>query len=64
MKPINPTAALQDFAGRYVTQADAARALGITPQYFSDLVHGRRDVTNAILKKLGLRRIVVAQEKK
>ena len=64
MKPINPTMALQDFAARYVTQVDAAKALGITPQYFSDLMHGRRDVTDSILKKLGLRRIVVERENK
>ena len=60
MKPINPTAALNDFAERFVTNVDAAKELGITPQYLSDLRHGRRDVTNTILKKLGLRRIVVA----
>ena len=63
MKPINPTAALNDFAERFVTNVDAAKELGITPQYLSDLRHGRRDVTDTILKKLGLRRIVVAAVK-
>ena len=36
------------------TQKAAAKDLGITPQYFSDMVNGRRDFSERILDKIGL----------
>jgi transcriptional regulator with XRE-family HTH domain len=41
------------------TQEKAAQELGISQTYLSDLLHGRRNPSDAILRKLGLRRIVV-----
>ena len=41
------------------TQKDAATALGISPQYLNDLLQGRRDASDNILEKLGLKRVVV-----
>jgi plasmid maintenance system antidote protein VapI len=50
---------LQKFVKRHPTQKDAAAALGITPAYLSDLVNMRRELSNTILAKLGLKRTVV-----
>ena len=36
------------------TQKAAADALGITPQYLSDMVNSRRDFSERILDKIGL----------
>lgn len=59
MQEVNPTQQLHKFAARFPTQQAAAAALGISGPYLSDLLQGRRDVSDAILAKLGLRRIVV-----
>lgn len=59
MPDVNPTMALQHKVREYKTQKDAAKALGISPAYLSDLVNGRRDVPTKILAKLGLRKAVV-----
>lgn len=63
MRETNPTDALQRFVDRYPRQLDAARALGISPAYLSDLLHERRDMTEPMLAKLGLKQIVVKSEK-
>lgn len=42
------------------SQLDASAKLGIAPSYLSDLLHGRRKFSDAILEKLGLRRTVIA----
>jgi len=60
MKPIDPAARLQAFVSKYPTQRKAAEALGISGPYLSDLLNGRREFSNTILKRLDLRRIVVA----
>jgi hypothetical protein len=45
------------------SQKEAARTLGISAQYFNDILQGRRDASDNILKKLGLeRRIVRAKQ--
>ena len=43
----------------YPTQRAAAEALGISGAYLSDMLNGRRDCSEAILKKLGLTSVVV-----
>lgn len=45
------------------TQEKAAARLGIGPSYLSDLLHGRRLFSDAMLAKLGLRRTVIAVTK-
>jgi len=50
---------LHKFVAKYPTQKDAAEALGIKPAYLSDLVNMRRDISERILSKLGLKRAVV-----
>jgi len=58
---IDAYAVLLRFVGEHKRQADAAMALGVTASYLSDLVNKRRDISDSILSKLGLRRAVVKQ---
>jgi len=53
-----PHAHLQRIVDERGSQAAAAKHLGIAPSYFSDLLRGRRRISDRILRKLGLRRIV------
>lgn len=53
------TDALHKFVDQYPTQKDAARALGVSPAYLSDVKNGRRTFSDNLLQKLGLRRVVV-----
>lgn len=55
----NPNDALNAFVTRHGTQRKAADALGITQGYLSDLLHNKRDITDTVLAKLGLRKAVV-----
>lgn len=52
-------AKLKALVKQHSSQQAAAEALGITPQYFGDLLRGRRECSEKVLAKLGLRRIVV-----
>lgn len=63
MLEIDPQVALASFVQRYSTQNDAAKALRIKPPYLSDLLHGHRGFSDEILKRLGLKRIVVKELK-
>jgi plasmid maintenance system antidote protein VapI len=60
-KELNALDALQAFVDQFETQAKAAAALDIQPSYMNDLIHCRRDISDNILKKLGLKRVVVKQ---
>jgi plasmid maintenance system antidote protein VapI len=50
---------LQAFVAKFPTQKAAAEALGIKPAYLSDLVNMRRDLSDNILAKLRLKRVIV-----
>jgi DNA-binding transcriptional regulator YdaS (Cro superfamily) len=41
------------------SQQAAAKRLGVSGAYVNDLLHGRREFSDRMLKKLGLRRVVV-----
>ncbi len=56
---INALERLQAFVDEVGMQRSAAVKLGITPQYLSDLLNGRRSFSERILLKLGLRRAIV-----
>jgi hypothetical protein len=56
---INPAERLQAFVAKYPTQRAAAEALEISGPYLSDLLSVRREISDAILARLGLGRIVV-----
>jgi plasmid maintenance system antidote protein VapI len=60
MKEIDPRKALDAFVAKHKTQAAAAEVLGVSRPYLSDIINGRRDFSDQILEKLGLRRVVVA----
>jgi len=60
MKEIDPLERLKAFVEKHKTQAAAAEALGVSRPYLSDIINGRRDFSDAVLERLGLRRVVVA----
>lgn len=41
------------------TQKDAAHGFGISEQYLSDILLGRREISNRVANKFGLERAVV-----
>ena len=59
----NPQRQLERLVDQLGSQTAAAQALGIGPSYFGDLLRGHRNVSDRVLTKLGLRRIVVRKRK-
>ena len=57
MKSIDALGELKRYVARYPTHTEAAVALGISKQYLSDMLNDRRDLSDGILEKLGLRRV-------
>ena len=51
--------ALKTFREQFDTLGDCALALAVSKQYLSDMLHARRDPSERILKRLGLKRAVV-----
>jgi|TARA_R100001086_G_scaffold170569_2_gene93153 plasmid maintenance system antidote protein VapI len=58
---VNPITRLEQLVCRLGSQRAAAAALHVGPSYLSDLLRGRRDCSDAILKKLRLKRVVIAR---
>ena len=56
----DPVKALRRLVKTLGTQRSAAAGLGISVNYFSDLINGRRDCSDRILAKLKLKRVIVA----
>ena len=50
----NPITELRAEVAKYRTQQEAAKALGISPQYLTDLLKGRRSFSYKMLQKLDL----------
>lgn len=50
---------LKEYAKEIGSPAEAARQLGITPQYIGDILHGNRGISEAIANKLGYRKVTV-----
>lgn len=61
MDETNPRHILRQLVEQYGTQKAAAMSLGISQPYLSDLMKGRRTFSDKILKKLGLRSVVVSR---
>ena len=59
MPVISPILRLERLVRDLGSQRAAAQSLGIGPSYFGDLLRGRRDCSLTVLRKLGLRRVVV-----
>jgi len=55
----NPVDALRAFVRQAGSQRTAAAELGVSQAYISDMLRGNRNISDAILNKLGLRRVVV-----
>jgi len=60
MRIADPVKALRRLVETLGTQRAAAAGLGISVNYFSDLINGRRDCSDRILAKLHLKRVIVA----
>ncbi len=56
---VDPITRLRAFADGYPTQRAAAKALGISAPYLTQLLNGDRELSDEILKRLGLRRVIV-----
>lgn len=61
---VDPLETLQDLVKKMGNQQAVARSLNITPQYFSDILRGQRDLSPQIAKKIGLKRIWVKDSDK
>lgn len=59
LKEIDPRARLREVVSTYPTQQAAAADWGISAPYLSDMLAGKRDITDRILTILGLRATVV-----
>lgn len=59
MKIVNPTDELLKVIKKHGSQTAAAKALGISDAYLSDMANGRRDLSDAMLEKLGMKRVVI-----
>lgn len=58
MKTIDALDVLRGFVSSYPTQREAAVVFGISAAYLSDILNERRDVSETMLAKLGLKRVV------
>jgi predicted transcriptional regulator len=56
---VNPIKRLRWLVNFYHSQQAAASSLGISPSYFSDLLHGKRDCSERVLDKLALQRVII-----
>lgn len=63
IKPVNAYSVLKQFVRQYPTQTAAARALKISGVYLSDVLNYRRDFSDNVLDKIGLRRITTIVRK-
>jgi len=45
------------YAEVFASRAQAAKSLGISPQYLSDIITGRRRPGPSVLRALGIRRV-------
>lgn len=59
MRTKEPLAVLKSFVSKYPTKRAAAQALDISAPYLTDLLYGRRKFSEAMLAKIGLRRMVI-----
>lgn len=62
MRDMNPREWLRQRVRALGTQRAVARELGVSDVHVSDMLRGRRPVSDAMLAKMGLRRVVVLKE--
>ncbi len=54
---------IREIVTRLGRQDMAAEHLGISPQYLSDVLHGRREISKNLAERLGYERVVVFYRK-
>lgn len=59
MRQIDPMQRLARLERESGTRRALALRLGLSPSTLSQIMNGRRDINDALLAKLGLRRVVV-----
>lgn len=55
-------AMLEQMAGELGSQKDLAQQLGIAPSYLSDVMAGKREPGDKIIRQLGLKKVVVYEK--
>lgn len=58
LQTVNPLHELEAFVKQFPTRAAAAKALEIGEPYLHDMLNGNRNISQGILQKLGLEKIV------
>jgi len=53
----DPRKALKHYVAQFARQKDAARSLGISQQFLSQMLLRRADISDRILRKLGIKRV-------
>ena len=61
---VDPMPVLRQFVKTFPSQRHAAAKLGISQQYLTDILHGRRDFSDRILQAVGLQRVIIVTEAK
>lgn len=64
MAKIDPKKQFQLFVAKHGSKTKAAAALGISRPYVHEMVKGSRPVSDAVLAKLGLERVVTIRKVK
>ena len=59
LETVDPLAILHGMVKTLGGQKQLADKLGYKPPYVSDILHGRRNVTDGLLAKIGLKRVIV-----
>lgn len=59
MKEVDPLEALRAFVAKHPTQGSAAKALGVSEAFVSNMLRGMTPISQIVLSQLGLRRAVV-----
>jgi DNA-binding transcriptional regulator YdaS (Cro superfamily) len=59
--PVNPVAALEAYVDQFPSQTVAAKRLGVSPAFVSQMLTGRSGIPAWVLDALGLKTVVVAK---
>ena len=56
LKTQSPLDTLERVVSKYRNREEAAKAIGISESYLNDLIHERRDFSDQMLERIGLKR--------
>lgn len=60
----NPIEALKAKVSKQCTQSDLAAQIGISPQYLSEIINGRRPPNDKVIDFLGWEKLVIYRPKR